>query len=105
MKFQIYFERRQWADATDIYIVLKDHNGKRKILKPTYIEFVPIKEDGNIDPSFTVKGSDEREFFPALVDAMAKCGYRYESSDAGELKATKIHLEDMRKIVFEGCAK
>jgi glutamine amidotransferase-like uncharacterized protein len=46
-------------------------------------------------------GSFAQEFFPALVSGLAESGYTYESSDKGELKATKIHLEDMRKLALK----
>ena len=44
---------------------------------------------------------------PSLREEMAKLGITSETDEhrAGELKATKAHLEDMRKLVFRSPSK
>jgi hypothetical protein len=40
--------------------------------------------------------------FRALAEAMTKMGLMNDSATTSELKATKYHLEDMRKLTFMG---
>lgn len=60
-------------------------------------------EEGQMasEPTFSVPNISADEFMRALKEAIRE----YEGSTPdfaqGELKATKAHLEDMRKIVFE----
>lgn len=102
MKLKFYFYQTPWADQTDVYLVGENANGVNIVAKPCDLVFEDI-EDGMMpkEPTFKFTGPMSREFFPALVDALAKSGYTYESADKGELKATKVHLEDLRKIVFK----
>ena len=101
MKLEFFFSQQSHAARTDVFIVLTDHNGKRCFAKPMNLEFVQIEDYCIKDPTLSFTNEMSLGFFPALVDGLAKAGYKYESSDAGELKATKVHLDDMRKLVFK----
>lgn len=100
MKLKFYFEQRAYADSTAIYLIAEDASGNRSIASPMKLEFKPLAEGLVSEPSLEFSGHMSREFFPALVDGLARSGYTYESSDKGELKATKAHLEDMRTLAL-----
>lgn len=97
MKLKFYFEQRVYADSVAVYLIGEDAHGKRFVAKSVKLEFEPI-DNVVREPTFEFSGPISREFFPALVEGLARSGYQHESSDAGELKATKKHLEDMRMI-------
>lgn len=105
MKLKFYFHQTPWANQTDVYLVGEKADGEVFVAKPCDLVFEPVGSGAVLlpkDPTFRFGGNMSREFFPALVEALAKSGYTYESSDKGELKATKVHLEDMRKLAFKG---
>ena len=101
MKLEFYFKQSEWSAETNVYIVLTDHNGERRLAKTMDLVFEPILENKSNYPSLKFSNEMSIGFFPALVDGLAKAGYKYESSDAGEIKAMRVHLEDMRKLVFK----
>ena len=101
MKLTFYFHQTPYADQTEVYLVGEDKHGKRFLCEPMEMKFVEKSPHERMQPSLVFNGIQSREFFPALVDGLAKAGFKYESSDVGELKATKVHLDDMRKLVFK----
>lgn len=100
MKLKFYFQTDIASDRVNIYLIGEKHDGSRYIAKPMNLAFEPIDRNNRSSPSLEIEGFESREFLPALANALAEAGYRHESTEAGELKATKNHLEDMRKIVF-----
>lgn len=100
MKLKFFFEQFPYEDAVSVYIVAEKPDGEKLIAAPIKLEFNPIENYAK-DPCLRLSGPIAREFFPALVEGLARSGYAYESTDKGELKATKKHLEDMRELVFE----
>jgi hypothetical protein len=108
VKIEVFFQHGIASNVTECYIIRTNYNGKKELCKPMEMVFEPLNEQIKQDPSLSIGGLDvHMGFFQALVDGLARVGYRYESSDTGELKATKVHLEDMRKLVFsrEGMAE
>ena len=69
------------------------------------LNFKEVNPGDITEPSIKISRVFGREtnFLQALSDALAKAGYEPKTieENKGELKATKIHLEDMRKIVFK----
>lgn len=98
MKLKFYFHTAPWADLVEIYLIGEDAAGKRFLAKPMDLAFEPMPADLLAQPTIKIGGFMSREFLPALANALAESGYRAESTDAGELKATKYHLEDLRLI-------
>lgn len=109
MKLEFHFDNRRWAGETDCYIIQIDHEGRRRIAKPMALEFAPLEEmDSSTrnEPSLRFHAMDRFDgFFEALVEGLARAGFKAESNDIGELKATKLHLTDMQKLVFNGESK
>jgi len=102
---KIFINPNLWADTYDIYITEEGYDGKRLIAKPMQLEFDEIKNGEPREPSIKISRLFGREtnFLQALSDALAKAGYKPSSveENIGELKATKIHLADMRKLAFK----
>jgi hypothetical protein len=59
--------------------------------------------DSIIEPSLRIDGIQAQ----ALIDDLWRCGFRPTESagSAASLSATVKHLEDMRRLVFEGAPK
>ena len=104
-KMKIFISENSWADRFDIYITEEGYNGKRMIAKPMDLVFEEIDEGSPQQPSIKISRffGKQTNFLQALSDALAKCGYEpiTVEENKGELKATKVHLEDMRKLVFK----
>ena len=104
MKLEIYLESQPFAGGASIYIVKLGHDGSRQLAKPMELIFEPMPEPQgqHIPASLQFSYLDSAAgFFTALAEALARAGFRQESNDTGELKATKIHLADLQKLVFE----
>ena len=58
------------------------------------------KEFEQHDPSFNLMSTEAQ----VLMDTLYDCGIRPSEGNgsAGAMRATEKHLEDMRKLVFEG---
>lgn len=103
-KLRFVFQQNFATGSIDVYFISEGANGSYSIAEPMNPVFVPVDLPNSSrlpTPTFSLHRFAAKEFFPALVEALASSGYRYELSDVGELKATKIHLEDMRQLVFE----
>jgi hypothetical protein len=102
---KIFISQNEWADSYNIYITEEGYDGKRLVASPMEFKFVPLKENEVNEPSIKISRvfGKETNFLQALSDALAKCGYKPKAveENEGELKATKYHLEDMRKIALK----
>ncbi len=102
---KIFITSNQWQDTYDIYIVEEDFRGKRFIAEPMELKFTEYNETEIRVPSLKISRMFGREtnFLQALSDALAKAGYEPKTieENKGELKATKVHLEDMRKLALK----
>jgi hypothetical protein len=98
--------REGWNECvTEFLIFRRDEKGiemmvidNPKIIKKRIGEFEPI-----IEPSFKLPYELSRTILPSLIEALDKKGIKSPSKSftEGELTATKIHLDDMRKLVFK----
>lgn len=101
MKLSIHSESRPWDLETAIWIVGEDAAGNRFIAKPMELCFIPQEAGASAQPTMVFRGSMAREFFPAFHQAMIESGYLKPKKDES-IEAIKYHLEDMRRLVFEG---
>lgn len=92
-----------------MYVGREDHDGSITVMtQPVLLKtlergsFVP-EEDAFLDDSKHSHSVDVRQFLQGMADAAWEIGvYPKQLQDhSSELKATKYHLEDMRKIVLE----
>jgi hypothetical protein len=101
MTFRFYAEKRLWADRIGIGIGEIRPGDPRVTHVVTDMTFVPIAErDHAGEPSLSLRPSEAQE----LMDELWRVGVRPSSGEgnAGQLGATKAHLEDMRTLVFKG---
>ncbi len=95
---KIYFEQKQWANETNVWITAEDKNGNLHTVKPMEMIFESHEPSKQTGPSLRFSGHFSREFFPAFQEAIIEAGYSVKKPD---VEALKNHLEDMRKLVFE----
>ena len=103
---KIFIEPSAWQDRHNIYIMEEDYSKKRYIAKPMKLEFEEYKDGEVQEPTLQVSrafGGVETNFLQSLSNALAEAGYKPKSieENEGELKATKLHLQDMRDLVFK----
>ena len=106
MKFEVYCKYEDFSYHLNVYIFGIDENGKRSFCKSI--------DDGNMifaeydpalaleKPTFRLSGEVAKPFLQAMANELDEIGIRAEGKPIleNELTATKYHLEDMRKLVF-----
>lgn len=98
MKAFIRAQSAPWNQGVELYIGSPDRKVRVKD-----IQLEVVEEGMFMEPSFRM----ENEVAQTLMDDLWNCGIRPTegSGSAGSLRATERHLEDMRKLVFEGVKK
>lgn len=97
-QFKIIIERPYYTDTVQIWFV-KFEGDKIFVAKPMQLNFEQVeKSSSKGNPTLEISGYYSQEFLEALKLAVeGKTVILLE----GELKATKYHLEDMRKLIFK----
>lgn len=95
------------CDNVEILIWSDLDDGRIAVVEPVEIpvkirtigEMEPVKE-----PSIRIGRDVARSLLPSLVEALDKKGIKppTQSYSEGQLDAMKLHLADMRKLVFVG---
>jgi hypothetical protein len=87
--------------GTSNFVIVKQVGLKTFVAKKVPLEFAEIPEGTMFrEPTFSFNYMDSKDFLAALKEMLD--GEKLPPSAVeGELKATKVHLEDMRKLVFE----
>lgn len=84
--------------------LIEDRNNRTYIAEPMPFT-MKDHGDGAIplpEPTITLSYQFTRDFFQGLCNELARLGYAPDTSRlAGELDATKKHLEDMRKMAMK----
>lgn len=93
------------AFGVGIWIIERDKvNGTIRVLRPVEFKWEEHRV-GTLLPAPTISGREceTQEIIEAFIEETRKCGYGKDkgASESGELKATKDHLKDMQKLVFE----
>ncbi len=96
IEMTVRLHRNPMSDCTEIYI-FSEVNGKRIAYKPVALEEQEIKEGTVIEPTLKISGEYDREFIEAFRDGINEV--YGEQAQTSELKATKYHLEDLRKLL------
>lgn len=96
----IHIEREPWSGEYGVLFV-REYGGKRYVARPfPELIFDAVPDGGVIQgPTLRLLPSDLQD----LADEITKLGVKTENIHKieGVLEATKAHLEDMRKLVFE----
>jgi hypothetical protein len=105
MKFEVYPQYHDYAGTLDLYIFSVDQRGVRSIC--TSLETMTFQEHDECTsiekPTMSMNAHVAKPFLQAMADALDKIGVRPTGKPVleNELTATKYHLEDMRKLVFD----
>lgn len=97
MEIQIASNPALGGGGYDIYIFDGD-----SLAQPIELIFVDMDASTLAQPTMRLGGREAKQFFQAMGEAMDKQGIKTEQ-DAhieGKLEATKLHLADMRRLVF-----
>lgn len=97
----VVLQQKPWSDVYEMFIG-KRENGKlfrSTINKDGYLEMIEIKEGEMVyPPTITIPG----RAWDGLAAALRGITPQIDKKEVdAELKATKYHLEDLRKLVFE----
>lgn len=105
MNIEVYPEYRDFANTLHLYVFAVDEHGGRSICTSLAdMKFEKHTEGMVIDkPTLTLNRFVAKPFLQAMADALDKIGIKATGKPVleNELTATKYHLEDMRKLVFE----
>lgn len=107
-EYEIFIDYKEYSLELGIYITALDYDKKRRyIAKPIDLVMEPVDECAmSPAPTIRLSGVGDRTkdgkslFLESLLKALEKSGYavKFAEETAGELKATKAHLEDMRLL-------
>lgn len=88
----------------EFYISYKDQHGRVMIGLPMEFVFEPHEEGKQYPPTWRIDTFEAQDFLKALANALDEQGVKTDNDHkiAGTLEATRTHLEDMRRIVFDG---
>lgn len=98
MKLQIRANRPMWSDDIQLAIIATSHDGNKAVADPlTMRRIEPGQHIG--EPTIRLHLEDAQ----LLMDELWGVGLRPAEGkgSAGQLEATRAHLEDMRRLVFE----
>lgn len=103
---------RDLADAfgLGVWVVERDdiYNKPVRVLRPIAFQWQDIEQGVHLPrPTFEAGSREGQVIFEKFIQRLHEMGYgkSKESVETGELKATKEHLADMKKLVFEYLAK
>ena len=92
-----YWERRVDKNCESIYLI-----DNEKDICYTFELTAHVMKNGELNKSTDIDRNDGLGILKALAEALQEGGYIPRSATDAELKATKCHLEDMRKLTLEG---
>ncbi len=96
------FRLTDFDQGFEIAIVEKDERGRvTHVAKNIPLEMEPIEEGIASDWTIRLRGGER--IASQMMSELARIGIKPESESKleGELKATRIHLEDMKRLVFD----
>lgn len=104
MKVEVSIRQEfEWA-GIGIYITARNENGQRFVVKPLNMTFETLTPTGGlaIEPTIRLDEYQAKTFLDSLANELIRLGYAPDAikAKAGELEATRYHLEDMRRMVL-----
>ena len=96
---KIAISQEPWAGATSIWIAKKGPE-EFAVAEPIELTFQPIEQGVAAEPTLRMNSEFAHQLFTALAEAFDEQGIKTvgDANLAGELGATKYHLEDMRQV-------
>jgi len=93
---RIHLIRSGGIDGLQIYIRRYDTDKRKSYIGE--VKFRELEECEIHEPSAVIKGTDMKLFLTELLTEIKDNGLELNIEAEGELKATKVHLEDMRNM-------
>jgi hypothetical protein len=106
-QFMVHVRRTPWSNAAEIGII-ESRGGRHFLWQFKQIEPVELTEGPtDAEPTFRLQSWLVGPFFKALAEALEQQGIKTDSDAklAGTMEATRLHLEDMRRLVFKAGKK
>jgi hypothetical protein len=93
--------------AVEFYISYKDQNGRRMVGLPMEFVFEAHEEGRQYPPTWRIDAFEAQDFLTALANALDEQGVKTDNDHkiAGTLEATRVHLDDMRRIALQNFPK
>jgi len=91
-------KNKHWYDGVELYARMRSAQGEYAVALP--LEF-KLCDPGIVSQPIATLSRNEAQ---TLMNDLWHCGYRPSNGEGsvGQLRATQRHLEDMRRLVFEG---
>lgn len=108
MKIKVIKE--PWNDSLSVLLyqeVNEKSYGKRWVVKPIELKLEEVKEGDQVKSTFDIPFTETHEFLKSMAEMAESMGIKTDKQEVAEqkggviLEATKYHLEDMRRLVFE----
>lgn len=101
MAYEVYVKENPVTANCEVYII-DTSNGKRFVVKPMELIWTEVEGGKEYEPTLAIPHYIARELFKAMKAAFTGAGIKTDDENMikAELKATKYHLQDMRKLVF-----
>jgi len=102
-EFLIRICRNPFTEGLGIYFGYEDSQGF-KVAKPVKLEYEKVDDSAmETKPTLLIPHGLASKFLKAALKAIEREGIKSKSTATmeGLLEATKYHLEDMRKIIFD----
>ena len=94
-------------NLVNVWLVKQNPDGSQTCVLPMNLEATTYTAPGTVPPpTIRIEGTFATQFLQDLADGLAAAGFRpaeLKASDR-EVTAIKVHLEDMRRLVFEALA-
>lgn len=105
-KLRVWAEHNIFNASLDLYILMDDSGGHAThVAKPMDLIMEPITEGGRIaQPTLRLRHYEAKDFLEAIKAGLERSLHVQADSEAGlagELKATKEHLDDLRKVIVK----
>lgn len=96
---KIAISQEAWAGGTSVWIARKGPQGLA-VAEPVELVFRAAEEGATVEPTLQMNSEFAHQLFAALAEALDEQGIKTtkDANLAGELTATKYHLEDMRSV-------
>ncbi len=96
MDLEVRCQRAPWNEGVEV--VVFDRQGSPRAVSTARVEFSPITEGQDVEPTLKLSTSSAQR----LMDELWSCGLRPTegTGSAGSLAATERHLKDMQRVAF-----
>lgn len=110
LKWQVSIQYNHFSFCVDLFMWRRFLNGRVQVMsedskgQKILVEFDSLTPLENIKPTLRLVGSEAGDILKALADAIDQQGVKIDSDAKveGLLQATREHLSDMRRLVFDG---